>query len=257
MGALVKLEKLNASGGVSLRYTTNVFDTFNIELSTPVSPLPLPEESDDDNVLVKVEGNTTTIKFSWVIKDEATTTVSTDDSTPIPASVLTANQQVLFFMNMFQPKSIDDKFRVFVDDTGDDFKKDGFFTKFTFRKQNTETVTFRATADFIVGDVITVFESDAPSQPTGVSASTSTSGAISVNWTAPASIGGSAVTDYKISYRKQLDDSWQTTLKGGTGTSISISGLDTSTAYQVKVQAINTQGTGAASNPIEEAVSGA
>jgi hypothetical protein len=256
MGALVKLEKINASGGVSLRYTTNVFDSFSIDLSTPVSPLPLPEETDDDNVLVKVEGNTTTIKFSWIIKDETSTTVSSDDGTLIPASVLTANEQVLFFMNMFQPKSIDDKFRIFVDDTGSDIKKSGFFTKFTFRKQNTETVTYRATADFIVGDVITVFESDAPSQPTGVSASTGTSGAIVVNWTTPASEGGSAITGYKVSYRQQLADSWQTTTVGVV-TSTSVSGLDTSTAYQVRVQAINSQGTGAASNPIVEAVSGA
>ena len=197
MGALVKLEKLNSSGAVSLRYTTNVFDTFNIDLNTPVSPLPLPEETDDDNVLVKVEGNTTTIKFSWVIKNEASTTVTTDDGSLIPATVDSANKQVLFFMNMFQPRSIDDKFRIFIDDSADDFQKEGFFTKFTFRKQNTETVTFRATADYIVGDVITVFEADAPSQPTGVSASTgSAGGRINTSWTTPASIGGSAIKCY-------------------------------------------------------------
>ena len=84
-GSIMKLEKLNGSGGVSLRYSTNVFDTFAIVLNTPVSPLPLPEETDDDNVLVKVEGNTTTMTFAWIIKPETSTTVTTDDGTTIPA----------------------------------------------------------------------------------------------------------------------------------------------------------------------------
>ena len=258
MADIVKLEKLNNSGAVSLRYSTQVFDSFSIDLNTPVSPLPLPEETDDDNVLVKVEGNTTTIKFSWLIKNEAATMVTTDDGSLIPASVTTANQQILFFMNMFQPRSIDDKFRIFVDGSGDDLSKEGFFTKFTFRKMATETITYRATADFIVGDVITVFEADAPSQPTNVNASTGAAGGkINVSWTVPASDGGSVPNDYKISYRTQLADRWESALKGSAGTTYTIAGLDSSVTYQVKVQAINTQGTGASSNPVVEAVSSA
>jgi len=255
--ASMKLEKLNASGGVSLRYTTTVFDNFSIDLNTPVSPMPLPEETDDDNVLVKVEGNTTTIKFSWLIKQESSTMVTTDDSTPIPTSVATANQQVLFFMNVFQPRSIDDKFRVFVDDTADDLKKEGFFTKFTFRRTSNETVTYRASCDFIVGDVVTVFETDAPSPPTAVTAvAGSVSGNLDVAWTAPASIGGSAITDYKINFRTQLEDSWNSVLIGGTGTTFTLTNATHSivanTAYQVRVRALNTDGTGLASNPIVE-----
>lgn len=257
MAASMKIEKLNASGGVSLRYTTNVFDSFSIDLSTPVSPLPLPEESDDDNVLVKVEGNTTVIKFSWIVKPETTTMVTTDDGTTIPSSVITANDQVLFFMNMMQPRSIDDKFRVLVDDpTDSNLSKEGFFTKFTFRKQNTETLTYRATADFIVGDVITVFESDTPSQPTTVNAFTGGAGAIVVSWTAPQSEGGSAITDYEISYRSQLSDTWTRVLKGGATTGYVINSLTTGEGYQVRVKAINTQGKGMASNPIVEAIAG-
>ena len=256
----MKLEKLNSSGGVSLRYTTSVFDSFGIDLNTPVSPMPLPEETDDDNVLVKVEGNTSTISFSWLIKQEDSTTVTTDDSTPIPTSVTTANQQLLFFMNMFQPRSIDDKFRIFVDDTADDLSKEGFFTKFTFRRTSSETVTYRATCQFIVGDVVTVFETDAPSPPTGVTAvAGASSGDLDVAWTAPASIGGSAITDYKVSFRTQLDDTWNSVLIGGTGTTFTLTNATHSivadTAYQVRVRALNSDGTGLASNPIVEGTS--
>lgn len=256
-GSIMKLEKLNGSGGVSLRYSTNVFDTFAIVLNTPVSPLPLPEETDDDNVLVKVEGNTTTMTFAWIIKPETSTTVSTDDSTPIPANVKTVNQQILFFMNMFQPRSIEDKFRIFVDDVADDISKEGFFTKFTFRRMSTETVTYRATVEFIVGDVITAFEQDAPSAPTSVSVSTGASGAINVSWTAPASVGGSNVLDYEVLYREQLGDVYSSVFVGGTGTSKTVSGLTVNTAHQVRVKAINSDGTGLGSNPIAEGTSGA
>lgn len=253
MGATVKLEKLNASGNVSLRYSTPVFDNFSVELNTPVSPMPLPEESDDDNVLVKVEGNSSIITFSWVISPQTSTTVTTDDSSPIPASVATANEQVKFFMNMFQPRSIDDKFRFLVDDGTDDLSKNGFFTKFTFRRNSTETVTYRATASFIVGDVITVFETDAPSQPTNVTAVPGTSsGDLDVAWTASATIGGSAITDYTVMYRTQLDDSWTEVAVGSATTSKTISGLTANTAYQVRVKAVNTDGTGLPSNPIVE-----
>ncbi len=256
--ATMKLEKLNASGVVSLRYTTAVFDDFAIELNTPVSPMPLPEESDDDNVLVKVEGNTTILTFSWLIKPETSTTVTTDDFSPIPTTVETVNQQLLFFMNIFQPKSHDDKFRMHVDDDAGDLIKDGFFTKFRFRRNSNETITYRATVNFIVGDVVTVFEEDAPSQPTAVTVvAGSSSGDLDVSWTPPASIGGSPITDYKISFRTQLEDRWNSVLIGGTGTTFTLTNATHSivanTAYQVRVRAVNSDGTGLASNPIVEA----
>ena len=252
--ATMKLEKLNASGGVSLRYTTSVFDSFGIDLNTPVSPMPLPEESDDDNVLVKVEGNTSTIKFSWLIKQESSTMVTTDDSTCIPASVTSANQQVLFFMNMFQPRSIDDKFRVLVDDTTDDLSKEGFFTKFTFRRTSSETVTYRASCDFIVGDVVTVFEQDAPSTPTAVAAvAGGSSGEIDVSWTEPATEGGAAITDYTVMYRTQLSDTWTESAVGSKTESKTLTGLTAGTCYQIRVKGVNNDGTGLASNPIIDA----
>jgi len=252
-GATMKLEKLNSSGGVSLRYSTNVFDSFTIELNTPVSPLPLPEETDDDNVLVKVEGNTTTMTFSWIIKPETSTTVTSDDGTCIPTSVTTVNQQILFFTNIFQPRSIEDKFRLFVDDSADDLSKEGFFTKFTFRRQSNETITYRATVNFIVGDVVTAFEQDAPSAPTAVTAVAGTSsGELDVAWTAPATIGGSAITDYDVLYRKQLQDTWSTASVGSATTSKTLTGLTAGACYQVRVKGVNIYGTGLASNPIVE-----
>ena len=41
-----------------LGYNIPNFDSFNISVRTPISPMPLPEEKADENVLVKMEGNT-------------------------------------------------------------------------------------------------------------------------------------------------------------------------------------------------------
>jgi hypothetical protein len=254
--ATVKLEKINPSGGVSLRYTVSVFDDFSFELNTPVSALPLPEETDDDNVLVKVEGNTTQITFSWLIKPETSTMVTTDDSSPLPSTVQTVNEQLRFFSNMFQPRSIDDKFRFTVDDGNDDIQKNGFYTKFSFRRTSSEVLTYRAKCNFIVGDVITVFEEDAPSIPTAVSAVAGASGALAVSWTAPASVGGSAVLSYVVMTRLLLDDAWTETASAGTGVTKTVTALTPTTAYQVRVKAVNSDGTGAPSNPIIEGTSG-
>ena len=43
------------------------FNDISINKQTPVSPMPLPEEDSDENVLIKVEGNTTTMDISWTI----------------------------------------------------------------------------------------------------------------------------------------------------------------------------------------------
>ena len=61
--------------------------SLSIDLNTPLTPMPLPEETDEDNILVKMEGNTKTIPVAWSMKEE-TDTIGTDfaDSTGSVAS---------------------------------------------------------------------------------------------------------------------------------------------------------------------------
>jgi hypothetical protein len=46
--------------------------------------------------------------------------------------------------------------------------------------------------------------------PTGVNASGATSSSLVVSWFAPASDGGSAITDYVVQYRLASENSWST-----------------------------------------------
>lgn len=82
----------------------------------------------------------------------------------------------------------------------------------------------------------------APGKPAG----TAGYGSVALTWTAPASNGGSAVTDYVVQYRPGSSGAW-TTFADGTSTSLSatVTGLSNATAYTFQVAAVNAIGQGA------------
>ena len=85
-----------------------------------------------------------------------------------------------------------------------------------------------------------------PGAPTSVTVSDpGTDGYALVSWTAPASNGGSAITDYAVQYSSNSGSSW-TTFSDGTSTSTSatVTGLTLDTAYIFRVAAVNAVGTG-------------
>lgn len=90
-----------------------------------------------------------------------------------------------------------------------------------------------------------------PGAPTSVTASDpGTDGYAAVSWTAPASNGGSAITDYTVQYSSNSGSSW-TTFSDGTSTSTSatVTGLTLDTAYIFRVAAVNALGAGSYSDP--------
>ena len=61
---------------VEKEYKLSNINTLSIDLNSPVSPMPLPEEGADDNVLVKIEGNSSNMSLAWTIKDETVSPVT-------------------------------------------------------------------------------------------------------------------------------------------------------------------------------------
>jgi hypothetical protein len=85
----------------------------------------------------------------------------------------------------------------------------------------------------------------APSAPTSLFASGGNAQA-SLTWTAPASDGGTAITDYAVQFSSNGGSTWNTFADGtSTATSATVTGLTNGTAYVFRVAAVNAAGTGA------------
>lgn len=81
-----------------------------------------------------------------------------------------------------------------------------------------------------------------PDAPTGL-AGTAGDSQITLSWTAPAVVGSSAITGYKVEYTPS-GGSPTTVNTGSTATSYTITSLTNGTAYTARVAAVNSVGTG-------------
>ncbi|HZS74571.1 MAG TPA: fibronectin type III domain-containing protein, partial [Candidatus Nitrosotalea sp.] len=90
-------------------------------------------------------------------------------------------------------------------------------------------------------------------------ASVVSSSQINLSWTAPANNGGSAITGYEIERSTNAGSTWST-ISANTASSLttySNTGLVASTSYTYRVSAINSVGTGPASNVVSATTSAA
>ncbi|MEN9965104.1 MAG: hypothetical protein RJA60_101 [Actinomycetota bacterium] len=77
---------------------------------------------------------------------------------------------------------------------------------------------------------------------------TATPGQIVLNWSAPSSTGGAAITDYTIEYSTNGGSTWQTYSDGvSASTTATVTGLTSGASYTFKISATNSLGSGTAS----------
>lgn len=122
---------------------------------------------------------------------------------------------------------------------------------------NGQTYTYEVSAVNSVGEgaksnsvALTPFHVSPPGAPQGLTAKHANgpnSGKIKLDWTAPASNGGAAVTSYKI-YRGTSAGSLAYLTTVGNVLTYTDSGLTTGTTYYYQVSAVNSAGEGARSN---------
>ena len=87
-----------------------------------------------------------------------------------------------------------------------------------------------------------------PGAPTGLSATASGTTTINLTWNAPSDNGGTSITGYRIEVSSDGGSNWTDLVANRNSTSYSHTGLSPSTTRHYRVSAINSVGTGTASN---------
>lgn len=269
------------------KFVAKTFESIGIDLNTPISPMPLPEDRSTENILVKMEGNSQQIRFgcrfdgnlvelSYV---EDLTSIRTDagivnvDTAPdgsaynYDTNIITKDdniQLVQTFLNNFESRSITDTFILRIVDKSQSPEKILFTGGGSIQSINTSTdsaspVVWNVNVDFLVGNVISIYDADVPEEITGLQVSVPSSGSIKFRWSDPAREGGSAITKFWFVWQDTLLGVWNalnsitytaaqgTIPLGETKYSYTLTSLPTNETYKVYVVAENTAGVGAIS----------
>lgn len=120
-----KLDTSNPPNTIAI-YTINNNQSFEPDYSAPVTPFPLPQNADTQNILIKVEGNSSQITQRWTMKQYVSNlppSVSTYSgylaiaAGNISASAKSAFDQIIFFKQFLLPIQITDAYRITVADS--------------------------------------------------------------------------------------------------------------------------------------------
>jgi hypothetical protein len=124
------------------------FDQIDAKLDCPVMVYSIPESPDTDAIGMKVEGNMSTINLSWTLVDQTVTVV---DELTGGSSILTADDQMAFLINDFQPVSIENAFEIKLlesDNSTVFFTRTGVVSSIAVSKGGDAPVTWTANIQF-------------------------------------------------------------------------------------------------------------
>jgi hypothetical protein len=229
---IYKTSAMNTAAGETWRYEINNLGSISVVLDQPVSPMALPQEDATENVLVKMEGNTQTITVNWKVgqgfpypKKSETGNVGISQiqedyevfyagsgSTPITWSDLEytdPEDTVSWLTNDFEGKDISDRFILVLGH--ESLRYEGFVTRMTCGIDGNSPVVWNISMTFIVGNVISIYETDAPSECRNVKAELVDNNGdaqengntrIKLMWTAPSDTA-STITHYAVWIKEQ------------------------------------------------------
>ena len=160
-------------------YQISNINNFNWSVETPVTPMPLPEDSHEENILVKMEGNTAKIDVSWTMSEGAYFGELNNSNVFVPDDSLTALEQINEFKT-FAPISIGDSFAIKIIDQDATPSKvvlndNGTLNNISFSVSGGSPIVWNVNCSFYVGNVVASLEADIPPSPTSVVLSNSSS----------------------------------------------------------------------------------
>lgn len=176
----------------ALCYEFETFNSISINKQTPVSPMPLPEEDSEENVLMKIEGNTTTMSITWTLTNASTSIAlcSFEDlvysfankrymKTGIQTDQSGVFDQVSYIEKNIAPNSLNDYFVLYILDsekyylnalsnkgTAKIYEKMGLVQDFTFSTDSSSPVNWTGQLNFIEGSVVTSMSENLHQAPT-------------------------------------------------------------------------------------------
>lgn len=231
----VSLVKFQSNGTTPL-YTFNFsnFSTCSLKYNTPVTTQPLPEEGDENNVLMKLEGNSTVIDFVWTVRDE-----SANQETTAGSASRYVDEIIDFFGEKMSPKHLEDSYKLVISFPHKALTIYGTINDFKFDIDAGAIAVGSFT--FYKGKVVAVYELDPPSQPNDFTASSSGAGKIETTWTIPNFEGSSSITGYIAQYKKSTSSDWTSNGVGAATFLKNWTGLSAGT-YIVRILASNSNG---------------
>src|SRR3990167_3215475 len=233
------LYKLDANGNVVYTMTLPNMKLFNISLNFPVVATPLPQEDQSKQILLKLEGNSSAVKWSWTLKDESTSVVDE------VAGITTIDKQVEFWRQYMRPVDITDSYILNVGfpniDGGMQFE--GTISNANFDMNDSATNSFIGHFDFMEGEVNGgIYELDTPSAPVNLVPSSAGAGQFTITWETATDAGSAAINLWKVQYAI-AGQSWKSVdVAAGTFTK-TVTGLASGT-YFIRVVGANTYGNG-------------
>jgi hypothetical protein len=196
------LEKLDGNLNTVYTWTFSNFKLWGLTLGFPIVDVPLPQEDQQERILMKLMGNTSDTKFSWTVKDETVSQVTE------VSGIDTLDKQIDFWRSNMRPVSIEDSYIFTINfPTPVSFK--GTINSVRYDMSDSSPVSMTGTFNFMEGTVNGgVFESDPPSPPLNVVASSPAAGQLRQDWDAGQDPGSGAVSLWKFEYRVFGNATW-------------------------------------------------
>ena len=186
-------------------YASNNISTVSYEFSSPVAPMPLPQMDDTENILIKVEGNTTTVNVNWTVIDDGTTPFTGSNAE-------TAMEQVSHFKTSFVPVTMADSYDLTIGTGTEAMVFKGVIVKMGFSVSGRAPVTWEGNFQFLHGNIQVQYDKDIakiPELAAPIANKAGTNGEVSLTGIHVDYLGASAaITHYVIEYRQSGTTAW-------------------------------------------------
>ena len=229
--------KHTRADGSTDTYTSNNITTVSYEFSSPVAPMPLPQMDDTENILIKVEGNTTTVNVNWTVIDDGTTPFTGSNAqTPL--------EQVSHFKTSFVPVTMADSYDLTIGTGTEAMVFRGVIVKMGFSISGRAPVTWEGNFQFLHGNIQVQYDKDiakVPEMAAPIANKTGTNGEVTLTGIHVDYLGASAsISHYVIEFRQSGTTAWSSvehaTTQHTTQSSIDVN-LSVTGSYEVRVAA--------------------